>query len=120
MKWATQNYATPLKQMYIITKSNDSWSNITSKVLHDWSPQKKIYTKLDNINPRLSNYVNNGWFANNTLGGRITQQGTLIGIVTDVVNDKGLLKNSGGAIYKWIKVKPSAEAIKQIKDDCTL
>lgn len=80
---------------------------------------KKIYTKIDNVNPRLSNYVNNGWFVNNTLGGRITQQGTLIGIVTDVVNDKGSLKNNGGAIYKWIKVKPSAEAIKQIKDDCS-
>ena len=81
---------------------------------------KKIYTKLDNINPRTSNYVNNGWLVNNTLGGRITQQGTLIGTVTDVVNDKGSLKNNSGAIYKWVKVKASADAIKQIKDDCSL
>ena len=46
--------------------------------------------------------------------GRITQKDTLIGVVTDVVNDKGLLKNNSGSIYKWLKVKPSPEAIKQI------
>jgi hypothetical protein len=31
-----------------------------------------------------------------------------------------LLKNNSGAIYKWIKVKPSPEAVKQIKDDSSI
>lgn len=81
---------------------------------------KQIYTKLDNVNPRQSPYVNNGWFVNNGVGGRITQQDTLIGSVTDVVNDKGSLKNKSGAIYKWFKVAPSLIAIKQIKDDSNI
>ena len=81
---------------------------------------KNIYTKVDNVNPRRTPYVNNGWFVNNGVGGRITQKNTLIGSVTDVVNDKGLLKNNSGAIYKWIKVKPSSDAIKQIKDDSSI
>lgn len=81
---------------------------------------KKIYSKVDNINPRQTPYVNNGWFINNGVGGRITQKNTLIGSVTDVVNDKGLLKNNSGAIYKWVKVKPSPEAVKQIKDDSSI
>ena len=81
---------------------------------------KQIYTKLDNVNPRQSPYVNNGWLVNNGVGGRITQQDTLIGSVTDVVNDKGLLKNKSGNIYKWFKVNPSLIAIKQIKDDSNI
>jgi len=81
---------------------------------------KQIYTKLDNVNPRQSPYVNNGWLVNNGVGGRITQKDTLIGTVTDVVNDKGLLKNKSGAIYKWFKVNPSLVAIKQIKDDSNI
>jgi hypothetical protein len=44
----------------------------------------------------------------------------LIGVVTDVVNDKGLLKNTKGNIYKWLKIKPSIEAIKQIKKDSNI
>jgi hypothetical protein len=78
---------------------------------------KNIYTKVDNVNPRRTPYVNNGWLVNNSVGGRITQKNSLIGSVTDVVNDKGLLRNNSGSVYKWIKVKPSLEAIKQIKDD---
>jgi len=78
---------------------------------------KNIYSKVDNVNPRQTPYVNNGWLVNNSVGGRITQKNTLIGSVTDVVNDKGLLKNNSGAIYKWVKVKPSPDAVKQIKDD---
>jgi len=81
---------------------------------------KNIYSKVDNVNPRQTPYVNNGWFVNNGVGGRITQKDTLIGVVTDVVNDKGLLKNNSGNVYKWIKVKPSPEAIKQIKDDSNI
>jgi hypothetical protein len=81
---------------------------------------KQIYTKLDNVNPRQSPYVNNGWLVNNGVGGRITQKDTLIGTVTDVVNDKGSLKNKSGAIYKWFKVNPSLVAIKQIKDDSNI
>ena len=81
---------------------------------------KQIYTKLDNVNPRQSPYVNNGWLVNNGVGGRITQKDTLIGSVTDVVNDKGSLKNKSGNIYKWFKVAPSLVAIKQIKDDSNI
>jgi hypothetical protein len=78
---------------------------------------KSIYSKIDNINPRQTPFVNNGWFVNNTVGGRITQKDTLIGTVTDVVNDKGSLRNNSGSIYKWFKVNPSGEAKKQIEDD---
>jgi len=78
---------------------------------------KNIYTKVDNVNPRRTPYVNNGWLVNNSVGGRITEKNSLIGSVTDVVNDKGLLRNNSGSVYKWIKVKPSLDAIKQIKDD---
>lgn len=78
---------------------------------------KKIYTKLDNVNPRQTPYVNNGWFVNNSVGGKITQKGTYAGIVTDVAQDKGLMVNSQGKVYVWFKVKPSAEAVKQIKED---
>ena len=81
---------------------------------------KNIYTKLDNVNPRQSPYVNNGWFVNNGVGGRITERDTLIGKVTDVVNDKGSLRNKIGDIYKWLKVAPSPIAIKQIKEDSNI
>ena len=81
---------------------------------------KNIYAKVENINPRQTPYVNNGWFVNNGVGGRITQKDTLIGTVSDVVNDSGLLRNNNGAIYKWIKVNPSTEAVKQIKDDSNI
>jgi len=79
-----------------------------------------IYTKVENVNPRQSPYVNNGWFVNNSVGGKITQKGTLIGKVTDVVNDIGLLRNNNGAIYKWFKVQPSPDAVKQIKEDSNI
>ena len=81
---------------------------------------KDIYAKVENINPRQTPYVNNGWFVNNGVGGRITQKDTLIGTVTDVVNDSGSLRNNSGAIYKWFKVNPSTEAVKQIKDDSNI
>jgi hypothetical protein len=81
---------------------------------------KSIYAKVANINPRQTPYVNNGYFVNNTVGGRITEKDTFIGNVTDVANDKGLLRNNSGAIYKWFKVNPSSEAIKQIKDDSNI
>jgi hypothetical protein len=81
---------------------------------------KNIYAKVENINPRQTPYVNNGWLVNNGVGGRITQKDTFIGTVTDVVNDSGLLRNNSGAIYKWVKVNPSTEAVKQIKDDSNI
>jgi hypothetical protein len=81
---------------------------------------KSIYAKVANINPRQTPYVNNGWFVNNGVGGRITQKDTFIGNVTDVVNDSGSLHNNSGSIYKWFKVNPSTEAIKQIKDDSNI
>ena len=78
---------------------------------------KKVYTKIDNVNPRLTPYVNNGFFVNNSIGGRITQKDTLAGTVTDVSNDKGSMSNAQGRVYIWFKIKPSAEAVKQIKED---
>ena len=78
---------------------------------------KSIYSKVDNINPRQTPYVNNGWLVNNSVGGRITAKDTLIGIVTDVANDNGSLRNKSGIIYKWFKVTPSVEAKKQIEAD---
>jgi hypothetical protein len=81
---------------------------------------KKVYTKLDNVNPRTTPYVNNGWFVNNSVGGKITQKGTLAGIVTDVAQDEGKMSNSQGKVYIWFKIKPSAQAIKQIKDDSNI
>ena len=81
---------------------------------------KDIYSKVENINPRQTTYVNNGWFVNNGVGGRITQKDTLIGTVTDVVNDSGSLHNNSGSIYKWFKINPSVEAIKQIKEDSNI
>jgi hypothetical protein len=81
---------------------------------------KEVYSKVENINPRQTPYVNNGWFVNNGVGGRITQKDTLIGTVTDVVNDKGLLSNNSGSIYKWLKISPSKEAVRQIKDDSSI
>jgi hypothetical protein len=81
---------------------------------------KNIYAKVENINPRQTPYVNNGWLVNNGVGGRITQKDTLIGTVTDVVNDSGSLRNNSCAIYKWVKVNPSSEAVSQIKDDSNI
>jgi len=81
---------------------------------------KKLYTKLDNVNPRQTPYVNNGWFVNNGVGGKITQKGTFAGTVTDVAKDKGSMSNAQGRVYIWFKVKPSAEAVKQIEDDSNI
>jgi hypothetical protein len=81
---------------------------------------KEIYSKVENINPRQTPYVNNGWFVNNSVGGRITQKDTLIGTITDVATDKGLLRNNSGTIYKWFKINPSKEAVSQIKEDSNI
>ena len=77
---------------------------------------KKVYSKIDNVNPRTQNFVNNGSIANNTLGGKISSKGTLIGTVLDVVEDNGKTKNPKGNIYKWLLIKPSPEAVKSIND----
>lgn len=81
---------------------------------------KKLYTKLDDVNPRVSAYVNNGWFKNNLLGGKIKIKGTLAGTVVDVANDTGLLKNTDGKVFVWFKINPSASARKQIEDDSNI
>jgi len=77
---------------------------------------KQVFSKIDNVNPRTQSFVNNGTIANNTLGGKITSKGTLIGTVTDVVEDTGKVKNPKGNVYKWILINPSAEAVKSIND----
>ena len=76
---------------------------------------KKLYTKLDNVNPRTTPYVNNGAF-NNTYGGKIEVKDTLIGVVKDVVEDSAKLKNPQGNVYKWLKVLASKEAIDSINN----
>lgn len=76
---------------------------------------KKIYTKIDNVNPRTTPVVNNGAF-NNTYGGKIEVKDTLIGIVKDVEEDLGKLKNTQGNVYKWFKVLASKQAIDSINN----
>jgi len=70
---------------------------------------KPIYTKLDNVKVRSQNYVNNGIVDN--IMSTITNKGTLLGTVIQVVDDKGKLTNSDGRILKWFKVKPSQLAL---------
>lgn len=70
---------------------------------------KPIYTKLDEVKVRNSNFVNNG-IVNNVMS-TITNRGTNIGNVIQILEDKGKLKNSDGRIYKWFKIKPSQIAL---------
>jgi hypothetical protein len=74
---------------------------------------KKVYTKLDKVNPRTQPFVNNGYI-NNTYGGEIEYKNTYVGTVKDVVEDSGKLKNPQGNVYKWFKVLGSKEAIDSI------
>jgi hypothetical protein len=76
---------------------------------------KRLYTKIDNVNPRTQPFVNNGAF-NNTFGGKIELKDTLIGTVKDVVEDSGKLQNSKGNVYKWFKVLASKEAIYSVNE----
>lgn len=66
---------------------------------------KPVYTKLDNVKVRNEPYVNNG-FINNIMSS-ITNRGTLLGNVIQVVDDKGKLTNPDGKVYKWFKIKPA-------------
>jgi hypothetical protein len=66
---------------------------------------KPVYTKLDDVKVRYENYVNNG-FINNIMS-TITNRGTLLGNVIQVVDDKGKLTNPDGKVYKWFKIKPA-------------
>lgn len=83
-------------------------SNAKSKLVN-----KTIYTKLDNVTPRTTPYVNNG-VINNSYGGKIVDKNTKIGIVKDIVEDLGKLKNPQGNVYKWFKVLASKEAIDSV------
>ena len=76
---------------------------------------KKLYTKIDNVNPRTQPFVNNGAF-NNTYGGKIEVKDTLIGTVKDVVEDSGKLTSPKGNVYKWFKVLASKEAIDSVNN----
>jgi len=66
---------------------------------------KPIYTKIDDVKVRYANFVNNG-IVNNIMS-TITNRGTLLGNVIQVVDDKGKLKNPQGKVYKWLKIKPA-------------
>jgi hypothetical protein len=66
---------------------------------------KPIYTKLDNVKVRNSNYVNNGIIDN--IMSTISSSGFLLGNVIQVVEDKGKLKNNEGRVYRWFKIKPA-------------
>lgn len=83
-------------------------SNAKLKLLN-----KNIFTKLDNVTPRTTPYVNNG-VINNSYGGKIVDKNTKIGIVKDIVEDSGKLKNLQGKVYKWFKVLASKEAIDSV------
>jgi hypothetical protein len=89
---------------------NMSISNAKLKLLN-----KNIYTKLDNVTPRTTSTVNNG-VLNNSYGGKIADKNTKIGIVKDIVEDLGKLKNPQGNVYKWFKVLGSKEAIDSINN----
>ena len=89
---------------------NTPISNAKLKLLN-----KSIYTKLDNVTPRTTPNVNNG-LLNNSYGGKIVDKDTKIGIVKDIVEDSGKLKNSQGNVYKWLKVLASKEAIDSINN----
>ena len=89
---------------------NTPISNAKLKLLN-----KSIYTKLDNVTPRTTPNVNNGLF-NNSYGGKIVDKDTKIGIVKDIVEDSGKLKNPQGNVYKWLKVLASKEAIDSINN----
>jgi hypothetical protein len=66
---------------------------------------KPIYTKLDNVKIRRENFVNNGII--NNIMSTITNRGTLLGNVIQVVDDKGKLTNPDGKVYKWFRIKPA-------------
>jgi hypothetical protein len=66
---------------------------------------KPVYTKLDNVKVRNEPYINNGLI--NNIMSTITNRGTLLGNVIQVVDDKGKLTNSDGRVYKWFKIKPA-------------
>jgi hypothetical protein len=87
---------------------NMSISNAKLKLLN-----KNIFTKLDYVIPRTTPNVNNGVF-NNSYGGKIVDKNTKIGIVKDIVEDSGKLKNPQGNVYKWFKVLGSKEAIDSV------
>lgn len=83
-----------------------------SKILNETSAKatvklinKPIYTKLDDVRIRSSNFVNNG-VVNNIMS-TITNRGFLLGNVIQVVDDKGGLKNNDGRVFKWFKFKPA-------------
>lgn len=89
---------------------NTPISNVKLRLLN-----KSIYTKLDKVTPRTTPNVNNG-LINNSYGGIIVDKDTKIGIVKDVVEDSGKLKNPQGNVYKWLKVLASKEAIDSVNN----
>ena len=89
---------------------NTPISNAKLKLLN-----KNIFTKLNNVTPRTTPNVNNG-LLNNSYGGKIVDKDTKIGIVKDIVEDSGKLKNPQGNVYKWFKVLASNEAIDSINN----
>ena len=66
---------------------------------------KPVFTKLDNVKVRSSNFVNNG-IVNNVMSS-ISNKGTLLGNIVAVFEDKGKLTNNDGKIFKWFKIKPA-------------
>jgi hypothetical protein len=76
---------------------------------------KPIYTKLKDVIVRNENYVNNGII--NNIESSITNIGTFLGKVTQVVEDKGKMKNLNGRVYKWLKIKLSDEAITDLNNN---
>lgn len=79
---------------------------------------KTIYTKVPDVRTRLEPKVNNGIIDN--IVGKISNAGTVVGKVTQVVDDVEGAKNSSGRVYKWLRVDaPSQDAIKQMEDNAS-
>jgi hypothetical protein len=88
----------------ILNKSSKEATNILKG--------KPIYTKLDNVVVRRENYVNNGFF--NNIMSKINDSGFLLGTIIEVKEDKGLLKNFDGRIYKWFRIKPNQATLNEM------
>lgn len=76
---------------------------------------KPIYTKLPNVLVRRDNYVNNGFF--NNVMSKITDSSFLLGNVIEVKEDKGLIKNADGRIYKWFRIKPNQATLNEMNEN---
>ena len=74
----------------------------------------KVYAKLNGINGRSQNYVNNGFIDNIVWEG--DKAGEYLGKVTTSANDRGNWKDENGKVYKWFKVTLDRKAWDRYND----